>query len=148
MSLKLRALAGLALVLGAADLARAEEEDSATLAGELPRLKPLEPAEALRSFRLAPGFQIELVAAEPLVVSPVSMAIDEDGRMFVAEMRDYPFTSDGDNLTSSPEARSQPSGRIRLIEDTDGDGRADRSRVFADGLHWPTAVLVWKGGVF
>src|SRR6185369_11234149 len=52
------------------------------------------------------------------------------------------------NMTFSPEAAAQPSGRIRILEDLDGDGRADRSRVFVDGLHWPTGIALWKGGAF
>lgn len=115
---------------------------------ELPRIPPRAPEEELRSFRLAEGFRIELAAAEPLVIDPVAMEFDENGRLYVVEMRDYPFTTDPDNLTTSDEARSQPSGRVRLIEDADGDGRADRSTVFADRFHWPTALALWKGGVF
>src|SRR5262245_52348306 len=106
--------------------AQAADEDPARLAAELPRLKPLEPEDARLAFRPAPGFTVELVAAEPQVASPVAMAIDEDGRMWVVEMRDYPFTSDPDNLTSSPEAAAQPPGRVSILEDMDGDGRADR----------------------
>ncbi len=124
------------------------EEDPGRLASELPPLKPLSPEEALRSFRIVPGFAIELVAAEPLVIDPVAMAFDEDGRMWVVEMRDYPFSSDRDNMTFSPEASSEPPGQIRILEDVDGDGRADRSRVFAGGLHWPTGIAMWKGGAF
>src|SRR6266540_1835253 len=74
------------------------EEDPGRLASELPPLKPLSPEEALRSFRIVPGFAIELVAAEPLVIDPVAMAFDEDGRMWVVEMRDYPFSSDRDKI--------------------------------------------------
>src|SRR5262249_1528959 len=75
-------------------------------------------------------------AAEPLVVDPVAMAFDEDGRLFVVEMRDY------------SERREEKLGRIRLLEDTDGDGIFDKSTVFAEGLAWPTAVICWDGGVF
>ncbi len=124
------------------------EEDSKDLAAELPRIKPLEPEEALHSFRIAAGFRIELAASEPEVVDPVAAAFDEDERLFVVEMRDYPFSLDAGGMTRSEEARTQPSGRVRLLEDRDGDGRFEKSEVFADGFHWPTAVAVWKGGVF
>ncbi len=99
-------------------------------------LSPLSPDEALRSFELAPGLKIELVAAEPLVASPCAMAFDERGRLFVAENRGYPRTAD------------PPQGRIAMLEDTDRDGRMDKGTVFADGLTFPNGVLPWKGGLF
>src|SRR5688572_12861902 len=105
---------------------------------ELRAQKPLEPAEALKTFRLAPGYRIQLVAAEPQVVDPVDLAFDENGRLFVAEMIDYPY---GDA------EKNPPQGRIRLLEDVDGDGRYERSRVYVDRLRWPTAVACWDGGV-
>ena len=95
---------------------------------------PLTPAEERMTLKLAdPGLTIELAAAEPDVVSPVAIAWDEDGRMFVAEMIDYP---------SGPTA-----GRVRMLEDRDGDGRYERASVFADRLPYPTSVLPWGGGV-
>ncbi|HYE99027.1 MAG TPA: PVC-type heme-binding CxxCH protein [Planctomycetota bacterium] len=93
----------------------------------------LPPEEALKTFRVAEGFQIELVAAEPDVVDPVAMAFDERGHLYVAEMRDYPL--------------GPPAGRIRRLEDRDGDGRMDRSETLAEGLPFPTSVLPWRGGV-
>jgi hypothetical protein len=124
----------------AATAARGEEPAKDSLdrdyAAELPRIAPLSPEEALKSFDVAPGFQIELVAAEPLVVDPVAMAFDEYNRLFVVEMRDY-SEQDHDNL-----------GRVRLLEDDDGDGRFDRSTIYAEGLSWPTAIICWDGGVF
>lgn len=103
---------------------------------ELPRIAPLDPAAAAASFQLAPGFRIEVAACEPQVVDPVAIAFDEDGRLFVAEMRGY------------PERREQALGRIRLLEDRDRDGRYEHATVFADNLKWPTGVVCWKGGVF
>ncbi len=97
------------------------------------RKGPLPPEEALKTFRAAPGHRVELVAAEPAVVDPVAMAFDEDGRLYVAEMRDYP--------------QGPPAGTIRLLEDADGDGRMEKSTVFAEGLAYPTSVLPWKGGI-
>ncbi len=96
--------------------------------------KPLTPQQAMASFRLADdALRIELVAAEPEVASPVAIAFDADGRIFVAEMLDYPT--------------AQTSGRIRLLEDGDGDGRYETSSVFADKLPFPNGVLPWRGGV-
>jgi putative membrane-bound dehydrogenase-like protein len=80
-----------------------------------------------------PELQIELVAADPDVISPVAMAWDENGRLFVAEMSDYP---------SGPTA-----GRITMLEDRDGDGRYERASVFADKLAFPNSVLPWNGGL-
>lgn len=88
---------------------------------------PLTPDEAAKTFRVPAGFRAELVAAEPNVVSPVALAFDEDGRMFVAEMRDYPHGT--------------PSGTIRLID-------GDRVAVFAENVAFPTGLLCWKGGVY
>jgi putative membrane-bound dehydrogenase-like protein len=94
----------------------------------------LPPAEAIRTLRLAdPALASELVAAEPDVADPVAVAWDEMGRMYVAEMGDYPT--------------GPPAGRIKRLEDRDGDGRMDRSLVFADKLTFPTSVLPWSGGV-
>ncbi len=106
---------------------------------ELRATKPKEPAEELRTFQLRPGYRIKLAAAEPQVVDPVDLAFDEDGRLFVAEMIDYPY---GDAEGNPPQ------GRVRLLEDADGDGRFERSTVYADRLRWPTSVACWDGGVF
>ena len=96
---------------------------------------PLSPVEELATFEFAdPQLTAELVAAEPDIVSPVSMAWDARGRLFVAEMPDYPV--------------GPASGRIRMLEDTDGDGRYESSKVFAEGLAYPTGVLPWSGGLW
>ncbi len=105
---------------------------------DLPRVPPTEPQDALKTFQLKQGFRLELVAAEPLVVDPIALSFDENGRLFVVEMRDYSERRDD---VPHP-------GRIRLLEDTDGDGRFDQSTVFADNLAWPTAVFCYGGGVF
>ncbi|MBM3848368.1 MAG: hypothetical protein FJ405_19045, partial [Verrucomicrobia bacterium] len=92
------------------------------------------PEEARAAFRLAdPRLTIELVASEPQVSSPVAMSWDLQGRLFVAEMNDYPVGTGG--------------GRIRLLEDRDGDARLETSRVFAEGVAFPNSVLAWNNGV-
>lgn len=103
---------------------------------ELPRIAPLSPKDALNSFQIAEGFKIERVASEPLVVDPIAMAFDADGRMFVIEMRGYSEDADK-NL-----------GRVKLLTDSDHDGRFDKGSIFLDGLSWPTAVTCYDGGIF
>ena len=106
------------------------------LARELPRLKATEPLDALKAFRIRPGFRLEPVAAEPIVRSPVSACFDADGRLYVVEMRGYPY----------PEPR--PTGGVSLLEDGDGDGRFEKRAEFLDGLSWPTGIVPSDGGVF
>src|SRR5207244_3722924 len=104
-------------------------------ASELPRIAPTEPAEALKTFHVARGFRIEQVAAEPLVADPVAVSFDENARLYVVEMRGY------------SENKYEKVSRIRLLEDTNGDGKFDKSTIFVDGLAWPTAIFCWAGGV-
>jgi putative membrane-bound dehydrogenase-like protein len=99
---------------------------------------PLSPDEALKSFRLNEDLRIELFAAEPHVLDPVEIVFDEDGRAFSAEMLDLP---------DDPPPGKPPRGQVRLLEDTDTDGRIDRSTVFADQLLQVTSMLPWKGGL-
>ncbi len=103
-----------------------------------PDAGPLSPEESLQSIRIHQDFRVELFAAEPDVMDPVEIAFDAWGRAFVAEMLDLPY---------DPEPGQPPRSRIRLLEDTDGDGRVDRSRIFADRLQQVTSVLPWKGGL-
>jgi putative membrane-bound dehydrogenase-like protein len=103
-----------------------------------PRTGPLSPEQARAAFKVAPGLRVELVACEPQIESPVAMAFDEDGRLFVVEMRDYP---------NGPPPGQPPQGRIRVLEDKDGDGFYEHSRVFADNLLFANGVLPWRGGV-
>lgn len=104
-------------------------------AGELPHTPATPPELALSTFELKEGFDLQLVASEPLVADPIAMAFDENGRMYVIEMHGY------------PERRGENLGRIRLLEDTNGDGRFDKSVVFAKGLSWPSAIHPYDGGV-
>ncbi|CAA9398840.1 MAG: electron transport proteins [uncultured Phycisphaerae bacterium] len=106
------------------------------LASELPRIPARSPEEAAKLIRTLPGFKAQIVAAEPLVFSPVAIDFDEDGRAFVCEMIDYPFPS------------PEPMGKIAVLEDTNGDGVYDRRTELAGKLHWPTAVLCYDGGAF
>ena len=96
---------------------------------------PYSPNEALETFQLEPGFQIELFASEPDIVDPVDMEIDEYGRIYVVENSAYPLEVD------------RTLGRVKLLQDLDADGRPDRTTVFADGLTMPTGVMRWKNGI-
>src|SRR5262245_14001318 len=91
----------------------------------LPKFPPVTTRDALSTLQLRKGFRLELVAAEPLVIDPIALAFDEDGRLFVVEMKDY------------PERGEQHLGQVKRLEDTDGDGRFDKATVFAKNLHWP-----------
>ena len=99
----------------------------------------LSPEAAQAKFTLPPGFEIRLFASEPEVVNPVAMTWDERGRLWVVELYEYP-------LGAKPGERGRD--RIKILEDTDGDGRADKVTVFADGFSLATGILVGHGGVF
>jgi putative membrane-bound dehydrogenase-like protein len=128
----------IALVLGAA-LAKSSGPAEKDYKAELPAIPPKEPAEALKTFRLRPGFRIELVAAEPLLRSPVAIDFDENGRLFVVEFPEY-------NQYANKNFRGK--GVVRLLEDTNGDGRYDKSSVYVDNLAAPAAVACYDGGIF
>jgi putative membrane-bound dehydrogenase-like protein len=108
-------------------------------ASELPRVLPKTPAESLKALRVHSGFRVELVAAEPLLASPVALDFDEDGRLYVVEYPEY-------NQYASKQPQGH--GRVRLLEDTHGDGVYDKSTIFLDNLDSPTAVCCYDGGVF
>ena len=114
-------------------------EDETALKEFLKPIPPKEPADALTTFEAVDGFRMELVAHEPLVNDPIAAAFDENGRLYVAEMRGYPY---------QPRADQKPIGRVRLLEDVNGDGRFDKSHVFAENLLWPSGIAPWKQGVF
>ena len=107
---------------------------------QIPSASALEPQEALRSFTIAAGYRLELVASEPLVQDPVAMAFGPDGRMWVVEMRGFMPNLDG-------VGEDAPVGRVVVLRDRDGDGRFDESKVFVDGLVLPRTVLPVAGGV-
>src|SRR5690242_14868646 len=107
-------------------------------AKDLPRVPAVEPKDVLGTFRIEKGFHVQLVASEPLIASPVAMAFDERGRLFVVEMIDY----------SERREEVPHLGRIRLLEDTDGDGVIAKSSIYADDLPWPTGVFCYEGGIF
>ncbi len=95
---------------------------------------------SFESYKVADGFEIELAAAEPLIEAPVAMDFDNQGRIWVAEMRGFMRDLSGTNDEA-------PSGRISILEDTDQDGLAERSTVFLDGLVLPRALAHAYGGL-
>ncbi|HEX2476691.1 MAG TPA: PVC-type heme-binding CxxCH protein [Lacipirellulaceae bacterium] len=99
---------------------------------------PVPPQDSLANFVVAPGLKIELVAHEPNVIDPVAIRFDEEGRMWVVEMRDYPTGIPGKPVGS----------RISVLQDRDNDGFYESATVFADGLPFATGLQPWKGGVF
>ena len=101
----------------------------------------LSPTQALRSFQVEKGMNVELAAAEPQVRDPVAMCFDERGRMYVVEGLSYPFLP--------AKGKEVPKlGRVALLEDANGDGLFEKRTTFADGFTFPNGILPWKGGVF
>lgn len=90
------------------------------------------------SFQLKRGFRIELVASEPMVTAPVAMAFDENGRLFVVEMRDY----------SQRGGAAVHLGRVRMLEGLNEEGVFQNSTIYADNLTHPSAVACYAGGIF
>jgi putative membrane-bound dehydrogenase-like protein len=105
----------------------------------------LRPEESLKRFKVAPGWEISLFAAEPDVINPVAMTVDEKGRVWVVENFEYP--------RRTPKGQ-KPKDRIKILEDTDGDGKADKVTVWAEGKDLPTSwdlatgIEVGHDGVF
>jgi putative membrane-bound dehydrogenase-like protein len=107
---------------------------------KLPPSPPLPPEEALKSFRLQPGFRIELIASEPLIQEPVAIAFDGDGRIWAAEFTGYMPNTEGSGEDAAV-------GRIVVLEDTDSDWKMDKRTVFLDKLVLPRAIGFVRGGV-
>ncbi len=101
-------------------------------------IPPKSPAESMATIQVRPGMRIELVAAEPLIKSPVSVDFGPDGKVWVAQACDY-GCKDGETCP--------PIGRVSILEDRDGDGKFETSTVFLDKISEPFAVTVWGKGV-
>ncbi len=105
-----------------------------------PSFVPLSPQESISKVQLPPGFRLELVASEPMVQEPVALAWDPNGRMYVVEMNTYMEDATGTG-------QFEPTSRIKLLEDTDGDGKMDKFTIFADSLILPRAILPLADGL-
>ena len=103
-----------------------------------PEERAMTAQDSLKSIHLSDDFHVELVASEPEVMSPVEMAFDENGKIYVAEMMDYP---------EDPPPGQPARSRIRLLEDTNGDGKIDRATIFADHVLAVSGFMPWKGGL-
>ncbi len=103
---------------------------------KLERVPPMTPQQSHDATEVMPGFRMDLVASEPNIASPVAIAFDEGGQIYVVEMIGY------------SEKEKEHLGRIRLLTDKDGDGIYETSKVFVDKLSWPTAVICYDGGIF
>lgn len=99
----------------------------------------LSPAAAQRQFSVPEGFEVRLFAAEPMVVNPVTMTWDARGRLWVLELYEYP--------SGAPEG-TKGRDRIKILEDTDADGVADKVHVWADGLNLATGLLLGNEGAY
>lgn len=104
----------------------------------------LSPAEEQTKLQVPDGFEIQLFASEPMINKPINIAFDARGRLWVSSTVEYPYSADktrwsdlqGTHVNDSRDA-------IKILEDTDGDGKADKVTDFADGLNIPTGVLPW-----
>ncbi len=97
------------------------------------RLAPLSIEEVKRAIEVLPDYEIELVASEPLIGSPVAMEFDADGFLWVVEMVDY------------SEQENEALGRVSRLQDTDQDGVMDHADVIAEKISWPTALTTLRG---
>ena len=103
------------------------------------RVEPRSPEEAMATFETHPGFEMQLVASEPQIHEPIVVTYDENGLMYAAEYLKFPShhgKSDG------------PDGCVRLLRDHDENGHYETSKVFADGISWPTGICCWDGGIY
>ena len=128
----------LVLLLGIATRGSAADGDDVTpWRQDQPPNKPYSVQEAITKMTVPEGFTVERVASEPDIVNPIAMCFDDLGRIWITESIEYP---------------RKPAGvgrdRVKILEDTDADGRADKITVFAKGLNIPTGVANGYGGVW
>src|ERR1041385_5849383 len=125
------------LAAAACRLCAANEDGVTPWRQDEPPNQTYSPQDAIRRMSVPDGFTVELVASEPDLVNPIAMSFDDRGRIWVTESIEYPRKAAGAGRD-----------RVKILEDTDADGRADRITVFADGLNIPTGVAVGYGGVW
>jgi putative membrane-bound dehydrogenase-like protein len=98
---------------------------------------PLTPEQSMKLIQVPVGFELQLFASEPMIINPMAMAWDERGRLYVIETVDYPneVRTEGGN------------DKIKILEDTNGDGKADKVTIFAENLNIPTSIMAVNGGI-
>jgi putative heme-binding domain-containing protein len=126
------------LVIALISAVRGVAQDSDPFRSTVRPTAPLTPEEQRKTFRLPPGFQIELVAAEPDILKPMNLAFDIHGRLWASMSQEYPYAAPADR---------QPQDCIKILEDTTGDGKFDKIVTFADGLNIPIGLYPYKNGV-
>lgn len=117
--------------------AQEKKKDVIPHAQDKPPNEPRDPQTAAKMMTVPEGFSVEVVAAEPDIVNPVAMTIDERGRFWITESLEYPRKAPGPGKD-----------RVKILEDTDGDGKCDKFTVFLDGLNIPSGIAVGHGGVW
>jgi putative membrane-bound dehydrogenase-like protein len=135
----LLSVAVIASVAGGAGGGKKDNINDKDFSKELPRIPPKEPADALKTIQVPPGFHVELVASEPAIRSPVAIDFDEDGRMYVIEFPEY-------NVLDNPKFKEK--GAVKVLESTKGDWKYDKVSTYVKDLDSPVAVACWDGGVF
>src|SRR5580765_4922166 len=137
-SRKVSHVTSLALMLWlAVNASAAESDNTIPWRQDRPPNEPYSPQEAARKMTVPEGFTVELVASEPEIVNPIAMCFDDSGRIWITESVEYPRKSAGSGRD-----------RVKILEDTDADGRAEKVSVFAEGLNIPTGVAIGYGGVW
>jgi putative heme-binding domain-containing protein len=122
---------------------------------------PLSPEESAKSFKVADDLEFEQVLAEPIVAQPLQISFDERGRMWVVQYRQYPnpaglkmvsrdnfWRAVYDKVPAPPPNQVRGLDRITIHEDTDGDGKYDKHKIFVDGLNIATSIAIGDGGVY
>lgn len=129
----------LPLVLSSLSLHAAESQDRLVRGTE-----PLTADQERAALHVPPGFELQLFASEPMINKPINMAFDARGRLWVSSTVEYPYSADKSRWSDPQGTRVKDSrDAIKILEDTDGDGQADKVIDFADGLNIPTGVVPW-----
>lgn len=129
----------ISLIVVLSTLFAAADETIDKLAARLERVPGRTPAESIETMQMTGGFEVQLVASEPLLRDPVAVDFDEAGRMYVCELPQYnAYAVEG----------FEGKGSVKMLVDEDDDGRYDKATIFAGDLDYPTAVACWDGGVF
>ncbi|HEX5153275.1 MAG TPA: c-type cytochrome [Parafilimonas sp.] len=116
------------------------KKDSIVIRKSIQEEPALSPQEAIQKMHIEDGFEVKLVAAEPLIAAPVAMSFDEKGRLWVVQMTDYMPDAEGTG-------EDKPTGKIVILTDKNGDGLMDSSKVFLDSLVLPRAICLIEDGI-